>query len=219
MSDHYLSRRRILQLAAAGAFGAAGVSGLIAQVLAQGRHREGVNSASGDVLVNGKPAKAGTAVEAGDRVRTARRSNATVVVGEDAFLLRANTEVAFSGTKSRVVEMKVESGGVLSVFGRKAVDIKAQNATIGIRGTGAYVECLDDRVYFCLCYGEAQVAGPGFAGRTVKTRQHEEPLFLEEKNGVLTVAPGPFLNHTDDELILLEGLVGRQVPFSGPYPG
>lgn len=210
-------RRRILQLAAAGAFGAAGVPGLIREALAQGRGVQGVNTASGELLVNGKPAARGTPVTPGDVVSTAKGANATVVVGDDAFMIRGGSRVAFAG-KAKIAQVTVESGGVLSVFGRTTLEIKARNATVGIRGTGAYVEFMDDRVYFCLCYGEALLSGPGFPGRTIKTKQHEEPLLLSDRGGVLTAAPGPFVNHSDDELILLEALVGRRVPFGKPYP-
>ena len=36
----------------------------------------------------------------------------------------------------------------------------------------------------------------------------------------MKVEPGPFLNHTDAELIMLEALVGREPPFvkDGQYP-
>jgi hypothetical protein len=34
----------------------------------------------------------------------------------------------------------------------------------------------------------------------------------------MKATPGPFRNHTDDELILLESLVGREPPFAGLYP-
>jgi hypothetical protein len=76
-------------------------------------------------------------------------------------------------------------------------------------------------VYFCLCYGEALIEGPGMAGaRKVQTRHHEEPLMLRDDGGIMKVEPGPFQNHTDDELVLLESLCGRVPPFTkdGTYP-
>jgi hypothetical protein len=76
-------------------------------------------------------------------------------------------------------------------------------------------------VYFCLCYGEALVEGPGMGeGKLVKTTHHEQPLLLNEEGGVIRVEPGPFRNHTDAELVMLEALVGREPPFmkDGTYP-
>ena len=74
-------------------------------------------------------------------------------------------------------------------------------------------------MYFCLCYGDAVVDGPGMASKTVKTTHHEEPLILRD-GGVMTAEPGPFRNHSDAELIMLESLVGREPPFmkDGTYP-
>jgi hypothetical protein len=34
----------------------------------------------------------------------------------------------------------------------------------------------------------------------------------------MAAEPGPFMNHSDDELTLLESLVGREPPFTGTYP-
>jgi hypothetical protein len=75
-------------------------------------------------------------------------------------------------------------------------------------------------VYFCLCYGEALVEGPGIAGQLVKTTHHEQPLLLRDDGGSLRIEPGPFRDHTDAELTMLEALVGRVPPFTkdGTYP-
>ncbi|HXF78254.1 MAG TPA: hypothetical protein VN598_05300, partial [Usitatibacter sp.] len=113
------------------------------------------------------------------------------------------------------------TGGVLSVFSKKPVTIKAATASIGIRGTGAYLEIDPGGVYFCLCYGDAVVDGPGMAAsRVVHTTHHEEPLLLHDDGSAMRIEAGPFRNHTDAELIMLEALVGREPPFmnDGPYP-
>jgi hypothetical protein len=56
--------------------------------------------------------------------------------------------------------------------------------------------------------------------RRVQTKHHEEPLLIRDDGGIMRIAPAPFLNHTDDELILLESLCGRVPPFTkdGTYP-
>ena len=208
-------------LRAIAAYGAAGASGLISEALAKGDVPPGVARLEGSVTVNGRDAKVGTPVVLGDRVATARSSQAVIVVGSDAFLMRSQTtiEVQGSGTLSN---MLVAAGQVLSVFAKKPVAIKAASASIGIRGTGAYIEVNpDNSVYFCLCYGEALIEGPGMASaREVKTTHHESPLMLREDGGIMKVEPGPFQNHSDAELILLESLVGREPPFmkDGKYP-
>ena len=79
---------------------------------------------------------------------------------------------------------------------------------------------LPGEVYFCLCYGEAVVAGPNMADKSVVTKHHEQPLLLKESGGTLRAEPGGFRNHTDEELTMLEKLCGREPPFmkDGTYP-
>jgi hypothetical protein len=207
-------------LGAIAAYGAAGASGLISEVLAKGDLPPGVARLDGAATVNGRDAKVGTPVALGDRIATARGSQAVIVVGSDAFLLRPQTTIEVGGSQGVLTDMLVSAGRVLSVFSKKPVAIKASTASIGIRGTGAYIELNPDSVYFCLCYGEARVDGPGMSTREVKTTHHETPLLLRDDGGIMKVEPGPFQNHSDAELIMLESLVGREPPFmkDGTYP-
>ena len=203
------------------AVGALSVCSIISDALAKGDVPPGIAKLDGSATVNGRDAKVGTPVNLGDRVATARGSQAVVVVGSDAFLLRSNTVIEVQGSQGILSSMLVATGQVLSVFSKKPVAIKAATASIGIRGTGAYIEIHPGHVYFCLCYGEALVEGPGMANaREVKTTHHETPLLLRDDGGIMKVEPGPFQNHSDAELVLLESLVGREPPFmkDGTYP-
>jgi hypothetical protein len=223
MNDDQRRRRRLLRtIAASGALGAAGLSGWLSQALAKGDQgaTQGVNRLEGTASVGGKPARVGTPVPLGERVATGPNSMAVVVVGEDAFLLRANTVIEARGSRGVLSDLLISTGRVLMVFSNKPVAIKASHATIGIRGTGAYFEVDPGSVYFCLCYGEALVQGAGMDAKVVKTTHHEQPLLLREDRGALRAEPGPFRNHTDEELIMLEALFGRAPPFTkaGTYP-
>src|SRR5258706_3263210 len=206
-----MNRREWMRYIAAGG---GAVAGLVSEALAKGDIPPGVNQLDGRASVNGRPAQVGTPVQLGDRISTARASQAVIVVGKDAFLLRAQTTIEVKGGEGVLREMLVSTGKVLSVFSQKPVAINAANASIGIRGTGAYIEVNTDSVYFCLCYGEATVDGPGMPGtRLVQTKHHEQPLMLRDEGGVMRVEPGPFQNHTDAELVLLDSLCGREPPF------
>lgn len=219
---HDATRRRALVLAASGALGAGGLSGYLSRALASGDlpKTSQVHRLEGTASVNGRAAQVGTPVQAGDRIATGRASQAVVVLGKDAFLLRDNTTVEMRGSGNVLSELLISGGRVLSVFAKKPVSIKAATATIGIRGTGAYVEVDDADIYFCLCYGEAVVQGPGMADKVVKTTHHEQPLLIRAGLGTTTADGAKFKNHTDDELIMLEALVGREPPFmkAGTYP-
>ena len=213
-----MRRREWLRMILAGSAG--GVSAFLSEALAKGDVPPGVNRLEGSATVNARPAQVGTPVQLGDRIATGRASQAVVVVGSDAFLLRSQTVIEVKGREGVLSDMLVASGQVLSVFAKKPVAIKAATASIGIRGTGAYIEVETSSVYFCLCYGEALIEGPGMADKLVKTTHHEQPLILRDDGGIMRAEPGPFQNHSDAELILLESLVGREPPFmkGGTYP-
>jgi hypothetical protein len=202
------------------ASGAVGASGLVSRALAKGDIPPGVNRLEGTIQVNGADAKVGTPVKVGDRVVTGANSQAVVVVGKDAFLMRSATTIELKGDQGVLHDLLIATGSVLSVFSKKPLAIKAASASIGIRGTGAYIEVLPSEVYFCLCYGEAVVAGPNMQDKLVRTTHHEEPLSITMEGNALRAKPGGFRNHTDAELIMLEALCGREPPFvkDGVYP-
>ena len=214
-----MSRRREL-LRFIATLGAAGASGYLRDVLAAGDLPPGLHRLEGSATINGKPAKAGANVSLGDRIATGANSTAVVVQKGDAFLMRADTVIEIKGDNGVLTDLLVASGRVLSVFAKKPVTVKAAVATIGIRGTGAYLEVEKDSVYFCLCYGEAVIEGPLMAPKTVKTTHHESPLLLSTTTPAMAAQPGPFRNHSDEELVMLEALVGREPPFmkGGKYP-
>jgi hypothetical protein len=209
-----VSRRDFIRAAlAAGVLLPGGIGGLIAEALAQGKARPGVNRMRGDVRVNGEPAKPGTIIKPGDTVTTGPKSYVTFVVGQDAFLVRGDTKLELSGATQTLVNLaRVLTGKLLSVYSKGPPrKIEGVTATIGIRGTGAYIEVEPERTYFCLCYGEAEivpVAAPG-ASEVVRTRHHESPRYIYGKGRAQVMEKAPVINHRDEELILLESLVGR----------
>lgn len=223
MPAHDPARRanlqRIATLSALGLLGPAGISGVIQEALAAGDMPAipGINRVEGKVMVNGAPAKVGTPVKPGDTVTTGKVSMAVVVMAGDAFLLREESNITFKGKGDILDEVVVAAGKLLSVFSKRrtaGLKVSTKNATIGIRGTGMYLESVEkSRDYFCLCYGEAVVDGKGMPPKTIKTTHHESPVWLDDAGGTMKVEPGPFLNHTDAELIVLESLVGRKPAF------
>jgi hypothetical protein len=196
---------------------------LLRRALAAGSVEKGVARVKGDARINGTPAKQGMDVKAGDVVTTGADGEIVFVIGGDAFLLRANSRVEVQGQKGSLIAegLRIFTGAVLSVFRpgqRKTVQTTA--ATIGIRGTGLYVEAEAKRTYVCLCYGEAEIVpvDEPAARETVRTRHHEAPRYVMAKGSPRMIMGAPVINHTDAELTLLESLVGRKPPFA-PWPG
>ena len=214
-----MSRRAWLKRMAAG--GAALATGMaqLRRALARGAVETGIARVRGDARVNGMPARVGMEVKPGDVITTGRDAELVVVVGSDAFLVRAQSRVELAGDAARllVTGLRLVTGALLSVFepGRPR-RIRTATATIGIRGTGIYVEVERMRTYACTCYGEAElvpVDEPKEA-ETVRTTHHDQPRYIYPKGMPRMIEEAPVINHTDAELILLESLVGRKVPFN-----
>lgn len=186
--------------------------------LAAGSVEKGIHRIRGDVRVNGTPAKEGQDVRAGDVITTGAASEAVFVAGKDGFLVRENSRVEVEGAAGSLLltGLRIVSGAVLSVFTPgEGKTVRTPTATIGIRGTGAYVEALADRSYVCICYGEADLASSmdPSARETIRTSHHEQPRYVMGMGAPQMLMGAPVINHTDVELGFLEGLVGRRPPF------
>jgi hypothetical protein len=219
------SRRRIL-IGALGAAAAATLSpSLHAQSILGQRPQPLAPGTSfyrieGRVTVDGEAATMQTPVRAGSTVATGDASEAIFAVGTQAMLLRANSRIALEPDPlGNVIAAMRIIGRVLSVSRDSHAKVFTATATCGIRGTGWYVEAYPDLTYFCTCYGEVEmVANDDPTSReTVVSRQHDRPLYIARDG-----APGahirsaPFINHSDQELAIIEAIVGREPPFVFP---
>ncbi len=182
----------------------------------------------GEATVNGRSATMDTLIGPEDRIRTGDQSELVAVVGEDAFILRENSEVELSLSDYARQGLRLLTGAMLNVFGEREanrkLEVRTPTAFTGIRGTGLYTEARAERSYVCNCYGEVELAAtaqPGERERIV-SRHHDDPRWvLAEPEDGRHILPAPFINHSDMELVLLEALVGRSVPFGAPgraYP-
>ena len=204
-------RRRALLALAAGI----GLHPALRVALAQSTGKQGVRSMKGDVRVNGKPTVVGGLVRPGDTIEIGKDAVAAFVVGQDAFLMRSNSRAELTGSGGLVAAVQLVTGGLLSVFGGGEHRLTTATATVGIRGTGAYMEAEPWRTYFCLCYGSAEVAAKqGAARESYSTQHHDAPRYIYGDGRKQAIVPASVSNHTDAELILLESLVGRAPPQS-----
>lgn len=171
----------------------------------------------GNVSINGNPAARLAQVQALDVVTTGPGTRAVIVMGKDVLLLRAESEVELLGKPKAAVltGLRMLTGGILGVFGKGAPrQLLTATATIGIRGTGIYLETAPERTYVCTCYGDVVIED---AHRTEKRQVlagYHTPnvVFAAMKAGAM-MQKAQFANHTDDELVALEKIVGRKPPF------
>lgn len=187
---------------------------------------QSVYRVKGKAWVNGKRVDASTRIGPNDTVKTGRNSEIVFVVGDHAMLLRSRGHLKIEPkeegdvTSLLIGGLRLFAGKLLSVSRNKGMRIETPAATIGIRGTGVYLEAGADKTYFCTCYGEVDVesTGDSTSRQTVHSLHHDRPLHIY-RNG----QPGQCVhevgrlarpNHTDEELLMAEALVGRVPPFA-----
>lgn len=209
------ARRNVLKAFVGTAAGAALMPHLLSEALAQQEKPRSavIQTLDGDIRVNDRPATVGTAVRTGDTISSGRGSYAIWTMEGDAYLIRQNSRIQISGAQATATLFRLLTGRLLSVFEKGGQrTLTASTATIGIRGTGVYLEAYRDRAYFCLCYGAADVETRAGAKESLVSKYHETPRLIYADNRPQPMISGPVVNHSDAELIMLEALVGRRPP-------
>lgn len=180
--------------------------------------------ATGNILVNGKAADMSAQIKPGDTIRTGKGAELIFAVGGHAMIVREGSELSLDGiidaVKGPVLgALRLVTGKLLSVSRNSRMSFTTTTATIGIRGTGWYAEADPEKTYFCTCYGTTDVSAveDPSARETVRSKHHDRPLYVLSKPfGGKSIVSAPFINHTDQELMLIEALVGRTPPFVFP---
>ena len=187
---------------------------------------QSVYRVTGKAWVNGNRVDATTRIGPNDTVKTGKDSEIVFVVGDHAMLLRGNSHLVIQSKEGSEIGslliggLRLFAGKLLSVSRNKGMRIETPTATIGIRGTGVYLEAGPEKTFFCNCYGEVDVIANSdeTSKETVVSRHHDKPLYIYGKG-----QPGQCIhdvqrltrpNHTDEELMLAEALVGRVPPFA-----
>jgi hypothetical protein len=214
-------RRHLLKSLAAGLLTSAGLTGLARHALAAGsgpQRKQGIYRLEGEATFNGISLKVGDVPSLPLTVITGPKTTLVFVLGADAYLVRANSHLILTGNDSqapsRVSSIKLLAGKLLSVFEKGERRLTTATAVAGIRGTGIYLESEEERSYLCLCYGKAKLSpinAPQLQENVI-TRHHESPRWVYPDR----MEAAALINHSDDELILLESLTGRLPPFYNP---
>jgi hypothetical protein len=189
-----------------------------AMALGLRQERKGFQKLKGTVLLNGKPAMQGELIKTGDLISTGDNSETIFVIDRNAFLLHSNTQLKLSESSTAHKIYTLLSGKMLSVFSKSEKTIKLPTATIGVRGTALYAEADPLTSYLCLCYGDALIVANNNPAEqeTIATKHHDTPRYLHSSGDKL-ITPAPVMNHTDDEIFMLEALVGRLPEFYGTF--
>ena len=147
-------------------------------------------------------------------IDTGPGASAVFTVGDSAYLVRENTRLELQGeTPLTVRVLRLLSGAVASVWSKGADrQLVTPTLTAGIRGTGVYAEVFEDqayRGYFCNCYGTVDLAAG--AESVVSQASYHQSFWAEPapRDGRL-LTPARAINHTDEELEFLAGLVHQR---------
>ena len=222
-------RQWLIRALAAGFFGAAsasaqavtfGIFGSRPRKLPPGQSIYGL---SGQVTVNDQQATLDTRIRPGDTVQTGQNSEIVFVVNTHSMILRGDSKLLIeppegtTGSDSLIIAgLRMISGKLLSVSRNSPMKLTSSTATIGIRGTGFYIESEPDRTYFCTCYGatEVEATADPTSRESIAAKHHDRPVYIVTDGGAgNNIRNAPFINHTDQELALIETLVGRRTPF------
>lgn len=214
MSHRHDPRRRLLvQALTVGGFALG--NGLFREAWAASN--PSIHFLEGECLVNGRRADQSTVIQPHDLVETGSNSRVAFTVGQDAFIMRANSRLQIQGDDDIINTLRLLTGRLLGVFGRRTgeqrLSLRTATATMGIRGTGVYTEANEDKTYLCTCYGNtAVVSNADLRNRQVINSRYHEAVWVHgsEPKATGLISKAPMINHEDDELVLLESLVGRR---------
>ncbi len=221
-------RRLLIQALTAGLFSAGlpGANALAASIFGSKPATlpvdQSVYRISGQATINGQEATLETRINPGDTVQTAKNSEIIFVVnGSHSMILRGDSHLVIESAKSTsgsllINGLRLLTGKLLSVSRDTPMRVSTATATIGIRGTGFYVESDPALTYFCTCYGVTDIAANADpeSKTTVESKHHDRPLYIVNDAGQgKNISNAPMINHTDQELALIEALVGRTTPF------
>lgn len=174
-----------------------------------------VRRVSGEVFVNDYLLQRDTAIEQGHSISTGADGEVWFTVGEDAFFLRPNSRVRLDTMTagSALIDLLRFAGGALGATFSPgpARQIVTPTATIGIRGTGVYLEAAPRWTYLCTCFGTTEIVGLDKGDHSAEIQSRHHVARRIDADG--TILAMGVERHTNEELIYLEQLVGRPNPF------
>lgn len=175
-----------------------------------------IRELEGDVFINKRIAHQSSNIQAGDRLSVSYGSRLVFSMGEDSYLLQEGTSLEVASKDNSVVSgLRLLTGGLLSVFGKRdtTTRIYTHTATIGIRGTGVYLNSQPDNLYFCTCYGQTDLHLGHNHDEHIQSTHHNAFNITGKSEKSMTMIATEVVGHTDDDLRLLEGYSNRKPPF------
>lgn len=181
-----------------------------------------IHQLHGTVFINNRRANLDSRISTRSKVVVSHDGELVFSIGSDAFLLRPGTAVELVGG-AVTSGLRLLTGSLLAVFDKrsKPAHIVTSIATIGIRGTGVYVSADPERLYTCTCYGETELRVGRHIERIVASHHNAHEVVRgetkvtskDDKMSGMKMNSMAVVDHTDDELRMLEAYVGRVPAF------
>jgi len=180
-----------------------------------------VHEVSGDVFLDERPLTAQSGIEGGQAVRTGADGRVWFSVAGDSYFLRPGSRLELrqrDWRESFIDALRLVTGAMGATFRTGAPrSVIAQTVTIGIRGTGVYVETSATQTYACTCFGITEMysaAGGAMMEQVrVSTQNHQARRIYRDPSMGMRIVQAPFERHTNEEISRLERQVGRPNPF------
>lgn len=173
-----------------------------------------IHTLEGSVYVNHRPATLNTRIRAGDQIVVSHDGKLVMSMGEDAYLLRGGSVLEIARGGHLAGGLRLVTGALLAVFGKRkhGTHIVTNVATIGIRGTAVYLDSAPHRLYTCTCYGKTELRA-GQHVEHISATHHRAYEISGLSADTMHMQAMAVTDHSDDELRMLEALVGRKPDF------
>ena len=175
-----------------------------------------IHELQGTVSLNNKALTRASSIKNGDEIIVSKDGKLVFSIGDDAFLVRGGSTLQVYAEENSVLvsALRLVNGAILGVYGKRksTTRIFTATATIGIRGTAVYVAVTPQLLYTCTCYGHTDLI-VGLDSADVIAAHHNAHVVTTGKNGGARMKAFEVIDHNDDELRMLEALVGRKPLF------
>ena len=183
-----------------------------------------VQDLSGTVTLNDFPLTRSSALLPGQTIRTGDDGRVWFTLGSDAFFLRPGSSlrlqtVSTARPRELVIDfLRLVTGALGATFAKgMRRSLVTPTATIGIRGTGVYIEASRELTYACTCFGATEListpTGSMMESVAVSTENHQARYISRDPVMNMRIARAGLERHTNEEMIRLESMVGRPNPF------
>jgi hypothetical protein len=175
-----------------------------------------IHAIEGEVFINQTKINSASIIKNGDEIVVSKDGRLVFSVGEDAFLVRGGStlQVYSDHNNFLVSALRLVTGAMLGVFGKRKTTtrIYTSTATIGVRGTAVYAAVTKNKLYTCTCYGHTDLI-VGLDCEEIISKHHNAHVVTTDGANNAQMKAFEVIDHTDDELRMLEALVGRKPSF------